>query len=475
MKLFLNSIKRINNGISELTKTRALIAQVVKLSDEQGSLLHQCYGARRFVYNHFLDKYSKHLESNKEKIENFKILKSERVLSKDEKKVFSDCYLSYYVQQNQIPELKKLEETKWLKALPSQTVQGYVRDLHNALDRWKKGQNRFPVFKKKAKSRLSARFISANQFNIRRFGKKRFGICLPKVGELHVRSHLSVIAKKSIKVNEVTAFFDRAKGKHFLSINYSFQAPESKKVNSTAAPNSPIGIDRGVHTTAFLSTGEAFNFDIKRLQKRRKGLQRKASRQYEHWKMRLKAKGSNELRPSRKNFEKTQRRISKLHAKESNIRKDFHHKLSHLIVKNHDHVSMEALGVKRMSKSAKGTKEEPGKNVKAKSGLNREILSRGWGMLRQYLQYKCGESFVPFVEVDPKNTSLACLACGHVDKLSRSDQRFRCVSCGYSTHADFLGSVNIMARGLRATGFGEYCIGRFVEGATIRFSDRQAA
>src|SRR2546430_488803 len=80
------------------------------------------------------------------------------------------------------------------------------------------------------------------------------------------------------------------------------------------------------------------------------------------------------------------------------------------------------LQVKHMSTSAKGTVEEPGKNVAAKSGLNKAILDQGWGMFRRMLEYKqrwCGGEVIA---VDPRYTSQTCPVCGHVSRKNRPQQ-----------------------------------------------------
>ena len=86
-----------------------------------------------------------------------------------------------------------------------------------------------------------------------------------------------------------------------------------------------------------------------------------------------------------------------------------------------------------MSKSAKGTVENPGTNVKAKAGLNRVILNAGWGRFNTYCDYKFGNVIL----VDPKYTSQRCNQCGHTDKVNRKTQsKFKCMACGHqiSTH-----------------------------------------
>ena len=101
-----------------------------------------------------------------------------------------------------------------------------------------------------------------------------------------------------------------------------------------------------------------------------------------------------------------------------------------------------------MSKSAKGNVESPGKNVKAKSGLNREILANGWGDFRSMLKYKQEYSGGVFLTVNPVNTSRKCSCCGIIDKNSRVRQEwYACLHCGYEIHADTNAAINILAAG----------------------------
>ena len=97
------------------------------------------------------------------------------------------------------------------------------------------------------------------------------------------------------------------------------------------------------------------------------------------------------------------------------------------ISKNHAVVCIEDLQVKNMSKSAAGSVEAPGKNVRAKSRLNRAILAQGWGELFRQLDYKLAWSGGWLVAVPPQNTSGTCPRCGHVAKENRLTQaRFVC-------------------------------------------------
>jgi putative transposase len=129
-------------------------------------------------------------------------------------------------------------------------------------------------------------------------------------------------------------------------------------------------------------------------------------------------------------------------------RKDFLHKESTKIAKNHRVVIVEDLKVKNMSASAKGTIEKPGKNVRAKAGLNRSILDQGWGMFSVMLATKLAWAGGELITVAPQYTSQECPACHHVSPDNRRTQaRFLCVECGYENNADHVGAINIRRAG----------------------------
>ncbi len=143
----------------------------------------------------------------------------------------------------------------------------------------------------------------------------------------------------------------------------------------------------------------------------------------------------------------TQKKISKLKRQQRNARKNAAHQHSRRLSNKAYTLKLEDLKIKNMSKSAKGTVENPGTNVKAKAGLNRVILNSGWSRFNTYCDYKFGR----VVHVDPKYTSQRCNQCGHTDKGNRKTQsKFRCMACGHADHAD----INASANGLQASGIG---------------------
>ena len=110
---------------------------------------------------------------------------------------------------------------------------------------------------------------------------------------------------------------------------------------------------------------------------------------------------------------------------------------------------MEDLNVSNMTASAKGTLEEPGTSVKAKSGLNKSILRQGWYSFRQMMSYKLDWNGGRLILIDPRNTSRECPECRYVDGANRKSQsEFACIQCCYQANADLVASRNILRAGL---------------------------
>jgi len=148
------------------------------------------------------------------------------------------------------------------------------------------------------------------------------------------------------------------------------------------------------------------------------------------------------------NWGKTKRKVQRLYARIGNARHDYLHKATTAISQNHAMVCIEDLQVRNMSKSAAGTSEAPGRNVRAKSGLNKAILDQGWFEFRRQLHYKLDWNGGILIAVPPQNTSRTCPKCGHVSKDNRRTQAdFVCVECGYENNADMVGAINILRAG----------------------------
>ncbi|XVQ88397.1 RNA-guided endonuclease InsQ/TnpB family protein [Microbispora siamensis] len=142
-------------------------------------------------------------------------------------------------------------------------------------------------------------------------------------------------------------------------------------------------------------------------------------------------------------------RVAALHAKVRRQRLDAAHKAALTLVRAYDVIVHEDLRIANMTRSASGTIEQPGRNVAAKSGLNRSILDAGWGVFLRVLAHKAESAGRELIAVDPRNISRTCSRCGHCAKDNRLTQaRFRCQACGHEAHADVNAATNILRAGL---------------------------
>jgi putative transposase len=202
-----------------------------------------------------------------------------------------------------------------------------------------------------------------------------------------------------------------------------------------------VGIDFGVVHLLSMSSGEVVDNPrhIDRAKKRLTKLQRNLSR---------KKKRSE-------NHKRAARRVARQHERVANRRNDFLHKLSNRIVRENKFIAVEELKIKNMTRSAKGTQEEPGKKVKQKSGLNRALLDASPSRLYSMITYKAEDAGSVIVKVPAPYTSQSCSACGNVDKNNRKSQaEFVCTKCGHTENADINAAKNILAAGMAATACG---------------------
>jgi putative transposase len=229
-----------------------------------------------------------------------------------------------------------------------------------------------------------------------------------------------------------------------------------------------VGIDMGIVHFATLSDGTHVDIppetvaEIRRLERRGLHLQREAARKYEAARRRAEAehkvrKGRGKPRvPVSNRLRRLYRRIALVDRRKAAVMRDFRRKASTAISRNRAIVFAKYLKTGGMNGSAAGTVEEPGRNVRQKSGLNRSILRQGWGEFLGTLGWKLAERGGELVRVDPRNTGRRCPACGHTEKGNRPGQaEFRCLECGYGNNADVVGAMNVLAAGHAASMHGE--------------------
>jgi len=305
----------------------------------------------------------------------------------------------------------------WLAGGSVTVQQQAVRDHDQAMRNFFGGTHRRPAWRKAGRDE-GFRIIAVSPEHVRRLNRNHARVFIPKVGWVRFRWSRDVpVTAKSYRVTR-----DRSGRWHvaFAVIPEPIAGPGAGEV---------VGIDRGVKVSAALSTGEMLT--VPGLSAREKArllrLQRKLA----------KAKRGSSRRG------KVKTAIARIKAREADRRKDWAEKASTDIARRFDVIRVEDLKIGNMTRSAKGTAEAPGRNVRQKAGLNREISRSGWGLLVRRLEEKAPGRVE---KVPPAYTSQRCSACGHVDRESRESQaRFKCTACGYAANADVNAAVNIAA------------------------------
>jgi len=391
---------------------------------EQELVLNKLLGSARFVWNQILA-VSFEMLANNERINKVNLV-------------------------NKIPELRKKPECAFLEnSSNGVSLQQKVRDLGDAWGKFfnKKEQAKLKQKPFRAKKPRFFKLSDGGEVQLRplmpRFKKKSDGYdsirivqfgryCWVKGNQVKLPNDIGVVKFRKSQ-NIVGEIKNVTISKHVGKWYVSFGAE-----NTVEAPVHPsksaVGIDLGVKKLITTSSGQVFDpiNSFKANQVKLARLQRR---------LRKKNKFSQ-------NWKKLNLKINTLHHHIANIRHDYLHKVTTTLSKNHAMIVVEDLKVANMSKSAKGSIEEKGKNVKAKSGLNKSILDQGWSMLVNMLVYKQQWRGGLLVKVDPKYTSQTCSSCGHVAKENRLTQaNFSCVECSFGENADINASRNILAVG----------------------------
>lgn len=312
-------------------------------------------------------------------------------------------------------------EVEWLKACPVHALQQALRDLDRAYQNWWAGRTQAPTPRRKGVND-SFRFPDPVSLVVERTGTSSGRMKLPKLGWVRLRGW------KALPGAICTITVSRRAGQWFAAVQCEREATEP-----ALSTLPPVGIDLGVAVFAALSDGTSIapaNHGKRALRALRKA-QRALAR---------KKRGSANRR-------KAVHRVARIQMRVANARKDFLHKHSTIIAKNHGVVVVEALPVRNMSASAKGTVAMPGRRVRQKAGLNRAILDQGWSMFRTMLAYKLADRGGELVEVPAAFTSQTCACCGHVAAANRQSRSvFVCMRCGHRANADTNAAINILRR-----------------------------
>jgi len=353
---------------------------------QQEELLAKTFGCVRFVYNYIL-KWRTDLYYQKKQS------------------------VSYTESSRKIAEIKKIDDLKWLNDVSSVSLQQAIRHQQASFKNFFNGLTKYPILKKK-NDRQSATFTRGA------FKYKNDNIYIPKCEEpLKIKwSRNLPCMPTSITISKDTA------GRYFVSCKCDvelIQYPISAK---------KIGIDLGL--THLFSTSNGDKIENKKLTKKYEKKLKRASQNLARKKL------------DSKNRQKSRLKVAKIHAKISDSRKDYLHKLSSKLINENQVVCIETLRVKNMLRN---------------HSLAKTIADAGWGEFIKMLTYKAdwyGRTLIAIDKFFP--SSKRCNCCGYIiDNLPLNIRSWTCPQCQSSLDRDINAAKNIKEAGLALLAFGE--------------------
>lgn len=481
IKKFETQIKRTINKFKNQQNSGLTRALKIKISpsNEIIKYMNGILGSKRFIWNNcFMPIFENKLIDNKEK-RNGDIY---------------DKSLKEFIIKEEF--LQKVPKTPLTKIIPIfvETVNKYFSKQNKEKPLYKKGKNlgkrNFNKYKPQYKTRMEDRLHSSMKWQTQKKGNPFGGYFLSDIIDInnHTLNNLpsfkeynipfvdsGKLIKKYLSYGtvEVTEFIlVKERGKFFIVLTVRGIPEIELNLNKIMEIPKVEGIDKGVTIPLQTSSGKSYGNnikecydttvinEIKRLEEKKQRLQSELSHKENCIKNGVtipnnfkKINKNNKEISHKKSIRMVKKinEISKIDKKITNLRKEFSNQTAYDLIVNSDVniIVSEDLNIKNMTKSAKGSIEEPGSNVKQKSGLNRSILRIGWGILNNKIKNKCEEYGKVLVSVNAAYTSQICPKCKHKSKDNRETQsNFTCINCGYTENADYVASINIAERGL---------------------------
>lgn len=308
------------------------------------------------------------------------------------------------------------KEFPWLKEVDSLALAFVKLNLQNAYKNFFQSGFGFPKFKKKSHNQSYKTYNQKGSIALENGYVK-----LPKIGWVRVKAHrqpTGIIKNATISMTPT--------GKYYVSILCETEISPLPKTNTS------VGIDLGLSDFAILSTGEKIGNErflkqlSEKLAKEQKILSRRA----------LAAKKAGRKLSESKNYQKQRVKVARIHERIANMRKDFLHKLSTYLVKNHDILCIEDLSSKNLMKNHK---------------LAKVIGDVSWSEFVRMLEYKADwyEKQVSKISRWYPSSQL-CSDCGFSSgKKPLSIREWTCDNCGSYHDRDINASINILNEGLR--------------------------
>lgn len=315
-------------------------------------------------------------------------------------------YPSYEDQANELKELRSV--APWLEVVPYNLCQQLLIELDKAWQRCFHKTARAPRWKRRGRDSVTLREPDKRSASVD-------GNSL--VFHTKKLEPIQAVIHRQLRGTPKAVSITREGDAWFASVLCEVESPHP-------IPNGKpsVGLDRGVRERIADSNGGFVHNErfLRQAEDRITASQRRLAKT---------EKGS-------RNREKARNRLNRRIRKVRRQRNHTLHVASKHYAKNHGTVFVEDLRLKNMTASARGTFEEPGKNVAQKAGLNRAILDAGLGIFVVQLTYKCPLYGSTVEKVPAAYSSQECSACHHVAAENRSEILFRCVSCGHQEHAD---------------------------------------
>ena len=333
--------------------------------------------------------------------------------------------VTYFEQQNCLPDFKKV----WTeyKAINSQALQGTLKRVDFAFQRFFKGLAKYPNFKS-TRHYSGWTYPSFTGWKVHSIGDNGY-LELGKIGQIQMRGQARLWGHP--KALDIV----HRNGEWYASI--VLEIDDILLKNSRKTNTGIIAIDLGCND-AIAWTNEEENGLVPAPKFFRKASQR--NKQLGRAKRRKRSPNfRNKIKASRR-WKKTQKLVSKLNRKVANQRQNFVHQETTRIISGNSTVVTEKLEVKNISSKATSCKRK-----RQKAGLNKSILDVGMGMIRSSLKAKLDDVGGLFVEVPTRKVkpSQTCPKCGHQEKKELSERQHVCKNCGYSQQRD-IASAEVM-------------------------------
>ena len=360
---------------------------------EQIQKLNQFIGTSRFIYNTYLYK----------KIQMYK----------NENKNYT-----LYEMKKDLKELQ--QEYEWLKEVDGSILRTTLDDLDKSYDRFYKKQSGYPNYKRKSINGsyrtpcIKGSYKGKEYQNIKIDLEKRT-IKLPKISEIKIRGYRNL---KEFPEKIYNATISKEGNRYYVSI-----CVDEKIKQKEFIPRYIVGIDLGIKDIVVTSDGIKYKNkqNIKKYEKKIKGLQRWLSRYEKKSKTRI----------------KVQLKLQRVYQKLKNARKFSLHKISKEIVENNDIIVTEQLKINNMIKN---------------HNLAKSIIDCSWNELIRQLEYKSKWQNKKFYQIDTYYaSSQECNRCGSKNKKVK-DLKIRewiCENCGMEHDRDINASINIMFEGVK--------------------------